>query len=212
LLREHKIGGLPVLEGGKLVGVITTTRLAPGADPENRTRRVVAELAKEITRCWETPMKVEQIMNRDVKTCGPQDSLNKAARIMWDEPCGAVPVVNDQSRLLGFLTDRDVCMAAYTQGKPLEDLRVETAMARNVVTCGAEDDLGSAAQVMRQNRTRRLPVINRDGTLVGLLALDDLACEAARALRGGLNDELRNLVLEVHLSIHHGRVHLRPAV
>ena len=103
-------------------------------------------------------------------------------------------------------------MAAYTQGKPLEDLRVETAMARNVVTCGAEDDLGSAAQVMRQNRIRRLPVINRDGTLVGLLALDDLACEAARALRGGVNDELRNLVLEVHLSIHHGRVHLRPAV
>ena len=71
-------------------------------------------------------MKVEQIMNREVKTCRPQDSLNRAAQIMWDEPCGAVPVVDDQHRPVGFLTDRDICMAAYTQGKPLEQLRVES--------------------------------------------------------------------------------------
>ncbi|MFZ1123295.1 MAG: CBS domain-containing protein [Candidatus Binataceae bacterium] len=156
-------------------------------------------------------MKVEQIMNRNVKACRLQDSLNKAAQIMWEEPCGAVPVVDEQSRPVGFLTDRDICMAAYTQGKPLEALRVEMAMSRKVVLCRAEDDLGSAAQLMQQNRTRRIPVINPDGTLVGLLSLDDLACEAARTLRGGVNDELRNLVLEVHLAIHHGRVRLHPA-
>ena len=155
-------------------------------------------------------MKVEQIMNRDVKTCRPQDSLNKAAQLMWQEPCGAVPVVDDQRRPIGFLTDRDICMAAYTQGRPLPEIRVETAMAHKVVSCTAEDDLGSAAQLMRQHRTRRLPVIDQEGTLVGLLSLDDLACEAARLLRGGINDELRNLVLEVHLSINRGRVRLRP--
>ena len=157
-------------------------------------------------------MKVEQIMNRDVRTCRRQDSLNKAAQMMWEEPCGAVPVVDDQRRPIGFLTDRDICMAAYTQGRPLEEMRVEIAMAHKVVSCTTEDDLDSAAQLMRQNRTRRLPVINRDGALVGLLSLDDLACEAARSLRGGANDELRNLVLEVHLSINRGRVRLRPAV
>ena len=156
-------------------------------------------------------MKVEQIMNRGVKTCGPQDSLNRAAQIMWEEACGAVPVVDEQSRPIGFLTDRDICMAAYTQGKPLDALRVETAMARKVVSCGVEDDLGSAAQLMRQNRTRRLPVIDHNGELVGLLSLDDLACEAARTLRGRVNDELRNLVLDVHLSINRGRMRLHPA-
>ena len=156
-------------------------------------------------------MKVEQIMNRNVKVCRPQDSLNKPAQIMWDEPCGAVPVVDDQRKPVGFLTDRDICMAAYTQGKPLHEVRVETAMARKVVSCVAEDDLTSAAGLMRQHRTRRLPVIDRNGVLVGLLSLDDLACEAARALRGGVNDELRNLVLEVHLSINHGRMRLHPA-
>ncbi len=157
-------------------------------------------------------MKVEQIMNRGVKSCRPQDPLNKAAQIMWEEPCGAVPVVDDQRRPVGFLTDRDICMAAYTQGKPLEELRVEMAMAHKVVSCTTEDELGHAAQLMQRKRTRRLPVVNRDGALVGLLSLDDLACEAARPLRGGVNDALRNLVLEVHLAINRGRVRLNPPV
>ncbi|MGO9062409.1 MAG: CBS domain-containing protein [Candidatus Binataceae bacterium] len=157
-------------------------------------------------------MKVEQIMNRNVRFCRPQDSLSNAAQMMWDEACGAVPVVDEQSRPVGFLTDRDICMAAYTQGKPLGELRVELAMARKIVTCRAEDDLRKAAVLMQQNHTRRLPVIDRDGTLVGLLSLDDLACEAARALRGGANEELRNLVLEVHLAINRGRILLHPPV
>ena len=156
-------------------------------------------------------MKVEQIMNRDVKVCYAQDTLNRPAQIMWDEPCGAVPVVDGQYKPVGFLTDRDICMAAYTQGKPLHEVRVETAMARKVVSCRSDDDLSSAAGLMRQNRTRRLPVVDLNGVLVGLLSLDDLACEAARSLRGGINDELRNLVLEVHLSINRGRVRLHPA-
>jgi CBS domain-containing protein len=155
-------------------------------------------------------MNVEQIMNREVKTCHPQDSLNRAAQIMWENACGAVPVVDENSRPVGFLTDRDICMAAYTQGKPLEALLVEAAMARKVVCCRVEDDLGPAAQVMRQNQVRRLLVTGSDGKLAGLLTLDDLACEAARTLRGAANAELRNLVLEVHLSINRGRVRLQP--
>jgi len=157
-------------------------------------------------------MKVEQIMNRDVKVSHPQDPLNQAAQIMWEAPCGAVPVVDDQGRPVGFLTDRDICMAAYTQGQPLECLRVETAMVRKVVACKAEDDLDSAALLMEKYRTRRLPVVDHNGILVGLLSLDDLAFEAARPLRGGVNAKLRDLVLQVHLAIHHGRVRLRPPV
>jgi CBS domain-containing protein len=157
-------------------------------------------------------MKVEQIMNRDVKSCRPHDSLSSVAQIMWEQPCGAVPVVDDEYRPMGFLTDRDLCMAAYTQGKPLADLRVEIAMSRKVVTCRADDDVSKGAALMRQSHTRRIPVVDRDGKLVGLLTLDDLACEAARALRGGANEELRNLVLEVHLSINRGQILLRPPI
>ncbi|WP_333648495.1 CBS domain-containing protein [Candidatus Binatus sp.] len=89
-------------------------------------------------------------------------------------------------------------------------MKVEQIMNRDVKSCRPQDSLNKAAQLMRQNRTRRLPVINRDGALVGLLSLDDLACEAARSLRGGVNDELRNLVLQVHLSINRGRVRIHP--
>ena len=65
---------------------------------------------------------------------------------------------------------------------------------------------------MRQRGTRRVPVVDRNGSLVGLLTLDDLACEAARPHRGGRNDKLGELVLEVLLSINRGRVRLHPAV
>jgi CBS domain-containing protein len=157
-------------------------------------------------------MKVDQIMNRHVEVCHPYDSLNTAAQIMWEKTCGAIPVVDEESKPIGFLTDRDVCMAAYTQGKNLNELRVGVAMARKVVCCKADDDLSSAALVMQQNRVRRLLVVGRDGRLEGLLSLDDLACEAARTMRGAVNTELRNLVLEVHLAINRGRLRLqRPA-
>jgi CBS domain-containing protein len=154
-------------------------------------------------------MKVDQIMNRQVEVCRPHDSLNRAAQIMWEKACGAIPVVDEGSKPIGFLTDRDVCMAAYTQGKSLNELRVEGAMARKVVCCKADDDLSSAARLMQQNRVRRLLVVGGDGRLEGLLSLDDLACEAARTMRGGVNTELRNLVLEVHLAINRGRLRLR---
>lgn len=160
----------------------------------------------------EDRMEVHQVMNRNVKVCHAHDALNKAAQIMWEEPCGAVPVVDEERRPIGFLTDRDICMAAYTQGRPLALMRVEGAMARKVMCCRADDDLRTAAALMREHRTRRLPVVDRDGKLMGLLSLDDLAHEAARTLRGGVNDELRNLVLEIHLAIHHGRSRLRPVV
>ena len=160
-------------------------------------------------------MTVEQIMNRNIKVCGPQESLNRAAQIMWEGSCGAVPVVNEQFRPIGFLTDRDICMAAYTQGKSLAELRVETAMAHRIVSCKADEDLRAAARTMRDSHVRRLLVVNREGQLAGLLTLDDLASETARtltgdvsgrSLRGSANEELRNLVLEIHLAIHHGRV------
>ncbi len=157
-------------------------------------------------------MNVEQIMNRKVRSCGPHEPLNKAAQIMWDTPCGAVPVVDEQRKPVGFLTDRDVCMAAYTQNKPLTELPVDIAMSRTPVCCRAEDNLDSAAQLMRQHRTRRVPVIDRNGVLVGMLTLDDLACEAARPLRGGRNDTLAALVLEVLLSINRGRILLHPPI
>ncbi len=154
-------------------------------------------------------MKVEDVTNRSVKSAHPNDTLNHAARLMWENTCGAVPVVDDDMKPVGFVTDRDICMAAYTQGKPLRDIRVEAAMARKVVTCHPEDDLESAMNLMAEKGLRRLPVVGRDGKLVGILSLDDLACEAGRSLRGGFNQDLRNRLAEVSIAICRGRVRAR---
>jgi CBS domain-containing protein len=128
----------------------------------------------------EIAMRVDDIMSTKVATCAPRDSLEHAARLMWQEDCGCLPVMTDDRGLAGIITDRDICMAALFQGRALRDLQVESAMARDVVHCGPEDSLATAERKMTEARIRRLPVLAVDGALVGLLSLADLAREAAR--------------------------------
>jgi CBS domain-containing protein len=135
--------------------------------------------------------------------------LNKAAQLMWDHACGALVVVDANSKPIGFLTDRDICMAAYTRGKPLHELTVAGAMANRIVCCRIDDELTAAMDVMRDKHVRRLPVVGRDGILTGILSLDDLGYEAGRPLRGGVNYQLRERVADVFIGICHGRVSAR---
>lgn len=123
-------------------------------------------------------MKIKALMTQDVRTCRPQDSLNEAARAMWESDCGCLPVVDEQARVVGMVTDRDVCMAAYTQGQTLATIPVSTAMARNVVSCGPDDDLAAVERSMQKARVRRLPVVDRHGRLAGIVSLNDLARQA----------------------------------
>lgn len=123
-------------------------------------------------------MKVEQVMTRDVKLCHVEESLNDAARVMWDHACGCVPVVDAEDRVVGVLTDRDICMAAYTRGLPLGDMTVASAMAREVFACHVGDALDTAEAIMRAHQVRRLPVLGFEDRVVGILSLSDIAREA----------------------------------
>ena len=127
-------------------------------------------------------MHVEQIMARTVHCCGPQDTLAHAAHLMWDNDCGCLPVVtgDGEPRVAGMITDRDICMCALFQSRPLQELRVAEAMAKEVHACRPDDSLATAEKTMRQARIRRLPVIDQRGLLVGMISLADLAQEAAR--------------------------------
>ncbi len=125
-------------------------------------------------------MKVERLMNTDVGTCRPNDDGDCAAKIMWERDCGFVPVVDERSRVLGVVTDRDLCMAAYTQGKSLSELRVRSAMSQEVFSCRPDDDLSKAEAAMRKHQVRRLPVADEKGQLKGILSLSDITREAAR--------------------------------
>jgi CBS domain-containing protein len=120
-------------------------------------------------------MNVEQCMTRNPLSCRAGDSLERAAQIMWEGDCGCVPVIDGGSKLIGMITDRDICMAAYTRGAPLHALSVESAMARGVVGCRASDTLETALGLLSSNRLRRLPVVDAQGGLVGIVTLLDMA-------------------------------------
>jgi CBS domain-containing protein len=127
----------------------------------------------------ELSMRVNQLMTSSPRACRPDDHLDAAARIMWDADCGAVPVIDTEQRVVGIVTDRDACMAAYTQGRPLASIPVSDAMATQLFTCHENDDIAEAERLMREAQVRRLPVVDEQGRLVGLLSLNDLAREAS---------------------------------
>ena len=124
-------------------------------------------------------MQVANVMTADVATCRASDSLNRAAQLMWERRCGCVPVMDDDDRVVGVLTDRDVCMAAYTQGQRLDDIAATVAMSQPVRTCLATTALEDAENLMMAHGIRRLVVIDGEGRLCGLLALDDIARSGA---------------------------------
>jgi CBS domain-containing protein len=119
-------------------------------------------------------VKVTDVMTLQVQACTTHDRLNAAARIMWDHDCGCAPVVDTHGKLVGIVTDRDLCMAAYTQGVPLQSIPVERAMSSKVISCKGADDVESAHQLMRTHEIHRLPVVDSRGRLAGILSLSDL--------------------------------------
>jgi len=120
----------------------------------------------------------------------PRINLHRFPLAMWEEDCGCVPVVDRNSKLVGILTDRDICMAAYTQGMTLHALRVESAMAPKVISCNAEDELVEAEKLMRQHKIRRLAVMD-NGNLAGILSLSDIARESDRERTEGQRQEIK---------------------
>lgn len=125
-------------------------------------------------------MVIAVLMSRAVATCKIDDRLDVAAKLMWDLDIGCVPVVDDQHHVIGIVTDRDICMAAFTQAKAPQQVFVHEAMAREVYSCLPDDSLTEAEEIMRKHRVRRLPVVDLDGHLVGLISLNDLARESVR--------------------------------
>lgn len=125
-------------------------------------------------------MRVQDLMSHPAITCHVNDDLNVPAKLMWEHDCGAIPVVRGDGKLAGIITDRDICMAAYTQGRSLDQILANTVMARHVISAHPDQKLGDAERLMRDNQVRRIPVIDDDGRPVGVLSLDDIAIEGVQ--------------------------------
>lgn len=123
-------------------------------------------------------MTVKELMTSNVRACDADANLATVATMMWDGDCGSVPVVNDERRVVGIVTDRDICIAAATRSVSPSNLHVEDAMSKAIHTCAAGDDVRAALKTMRQHRVRRLPVLDQEGRLAGMLSMNDLIAEA----------------------------------
>jgi CBS domain-containing protein len=119
-------------------------------------------------------MQAKDWMSREPRAVRMQERLDAAARVMWEQDCGICPVVDAQGVLVGVVTDRDACMASYTQGKPLAEIPVATAMARVLRTCRADEPVLNVLQSMQQGQVHRLPVVDARGALVGIVSTTDL--------------------------------------
>jgi CBS domain-containing protein len=123
-------------------------------------------------------MHIKQIMTTTVATCRPESDLATVAKLMWDNDCGFVPVIGADGKVLGVLTDRDICIASATRRLLPEQIKAIDAMSRAVQTCLADDSVDSALAAMKQSRVRRLPVISADGALKGVVSMNDIVLAA----------------------------------
>jgi CBS domain-containing protein len=132
-------------------------------------------------------MQVKELMKVRVASCSPEASLAHAVQMMWEGDLGAVPVVDETGAVVGMITDRDICVAAYTQGGRLSESQVKSAMSREVYSCKPSDSLGFAEELMRKYQVRRLPVVE-NSKLVGILSINDVAHAATdrRGTKGAL--------------------------
>ncbi|HXX93143.1 MAG TPA: CBS domain-containing protein [Planctomycetota bacterium] len=128
-------------------------------------------------------MKVEEAFTADLATCGADWTVSAAACVMWERDCGALPVVDSRGRILGMISDRDITIAATTKNRLPSDIRVSEVMTSRVHSCRPEHDLREALKRMAEGRIRRLPVVDADGRLLGILSITDLV---QRSLEGAL--------------------------
>ena len=123
-------------------------------------------------------MKVKELMTTDVKRCTPETNLAAAAKIMWEGDCGAVPVTDERDRVVGVITDRDICIAAATRPRTEGEIPVKEVISKPLYTCAPGDDVRSALEIMKTRKIRRLPVVEQGGRLAGIVSIHDIAVQS----------------------------------
>jgi CBS domain-containing protein len=124
-------------------------------------------------------MMVQDVMTQQVATCRPETNLAEAAALMWEKDCGALPVLAESGELTGIITDRDICIALGTRNVRSSDLCVRDVVKDHPLVCRPSDDIHAALQTMHDAKIRRLPVVNENASLEGIVSIDDVVLKAA---------------------------------
>ncbi len=123
-------------------------------------------------------MKLKDVMTRGVETIRPQSTLKEAAYKMKSLNVGAMPVCDEDNRLIGLLTDRDVTVRATAEGRDPNSTKASDIMTRDLICGFEEQDIREAASIMEQKQIRRIPVLDRNQQIIGIVSLGDLAVKA----------------------------------
>jgi CBS domain-containing protein len=120
--------------------------------------------------------KCSEVMTKKPVCCLPDNLVTKAAQLMKSEHVGSIPVIENEEtkKLVGIVTDRDLTIRIVAEGLDAKSTKVETVMARKLVTCSAEDDLQKAVDAMSKNQLRRIPIVDDDNKILGIIAQADV--------------------------------------
>lgn len=136
-------------------------------------------------------MKCKDIMTPNPSYCSPEEISVKAARIMRDEDVGIVPVCEEGKKLVGVVTDRDICLTVVAEERHPREVKVLECMSEDLVTCKPEDNVQKAADLMKEYQVRRIPVVDDQGRILGMIAQADIA------LKVGKPEEVTETVQEI---------------
>lgn len=126
-------------------------------------------------------MKVSEVMSKDVRSCNPSTNLASAAMIMWERDCGALPVVDEEDKVVAMITDRDIAMAVTIKGRYASDITVSEVMSENLTSVTENQTIKTALKIMSKEKVRRLPVLDKEGRLTGIISINDIALKAGEA-------------------------------
>jgi len=137
--------------------------------------------------------KCKDVMTEDPVCCLPTDAVSKAAQLMKDEDVGSIPVIEDEEtmKLIGIVTDRDLALQVVAPERDASTTQVEDVMTYEVITCRASDDVQKAVDAMAQHQLRRMPVIDSDHRIVGIISQADVATRVEKS------EEVAEMVKEI---------------
>jgi len=119
-------------------------------------------------------MKVRDVMMRTPASCSPETNLGSAIEMLWTRDCGMLPVVDARQKVIGVVTDRDLCVALGTRNRLAGQITVGEVASGAIYTCRASDDIHNALETMATRKVRRLPVVDDNGILEGILSMDNV--------------------------------------
>ncbi|MEX2473077.1 MAG: CBS domain-containing protein [Gemmatimonadota bacterium] len=170
------------------------TKKAEAKKPAKRKANAKKPASKAASKTGPKAL-VADVMSSPAHRVNASASLNDAAQLMWEHDIGVVPVVDSNDRVQGIVTDRDIAMAAYIQGRALQSIPVREVMSTRIQWTRTDEPIVQAGNRMAQHQMRRLPVLDDNETLVGMLSLNDLAGASANprlgVTEGDVADTLR---------------------